>query len=369
MKISYITDTVLLTRAANAIQSIRMCEALSALGHTVTLYCGRGKKYLSPDELVSFYGIDNDFVVKFIYLPPRRFKSGKFAMKLVKKIKRNEVDLIITRHLYSAFVFTLRGDKVIYEVHKSPAIDGKVSRYIFKRLIRLKKFKKVVAISQSLKEDLIHNFQLKEDQIIVAHDSAKAGPAIATTTVIHNSNEVNIGYLGSNFVGKGIKTTVALASRCPTIRFHIIGSSLDEVRKQIEFPVPVNIVFHGFINPAETINHLSKMDILIAPFERKVLDISGREITKWMSPLKIFEYMAAKKPIIASNLEVIREVLKDGENALMCEPENIQQWVDTLQKLAQNNQLKEQLANNAYQSFLSHHTWERRAQRILLDCL
>ena len=65
---------------------------------------------------------------------------------------------------------------------------------------------------------------------------------------------------------------------------------------------------------------LGKVDLLIAPYEKKVFDNKGTDISKYMSPLKIFEYMASKKPFIVSRLDFVKEFLIEDEDCLMASP-------------------------------------------------
>ena len=83
-----------------------------------------------------------------------------------------------------------------------------------------------------------------------------------------------------------------------------------------------------------------------------------------MSPLKIFEYMSSQKPIISSNHKVIREILRNDDNALLCEPNNFNEWVKAIIRL-KDQKLRKKLAKKSYSDYLSKHTWEKRVQKIL----
>ena len=84
-----------------------------------------------------------------------------------------------------------------------------------------------------------------------------------------------------------------------------------------------------------------------------------------MSPLKMFEYMSSNRPIISSNLPVIKEVLINKENALLVEPDNLQDWRDAVQLLYQTESLRVQLAENAYKDYLNLYSWDKRAEALL----
>ena len=85
-------------------------------------------------------------------------------------------------------------------------------------------------------------------------------------------------------------------------------------------------------------------DILLAPLQKHVSIHSGHSnIAEWTSPLKIFEYMATNKPIIASNLPVLKEILKHEYNCLLCSPDDITDWIKAINRLKNNKTLSKEL--------------------------
>src|SRR4029079_715197 len=81
------------------------------------------------------------------------------------------------------------------------------------------------------------------------------------------------------------------------------------------------------------------------------------------SPLKLFEYMASGRPIVASALPSLREVLRDGENALLVEPGNPPAFVAAISRLKDDPALAAQLAAQARRD-VEDFTWVRRAERL-----
>ena len=101
--------------------------------------------------------------------------------------------------------------------------------------------------------------------------------------------------------------------------------------------------------------------------KKKLAPHGGKgDIARWMSPLKIFEYMASGKPIICSDLPVLREVLKHQDTAFLCPPDEIDAWVKALMTLRDNPEIGQAIAQNAKKEFLSHYTWQARAHKVLL---
>lgn len=75
--------------------------------------------------------------------------------------------------------------------------------------------------------------------------------------------------------------------------------------------------------------------------------------------------MASGKAIIASDLPALKEILTNEKNSMLCEPENIKQWIDTINKLILKKQLRAIIGQNARSEFLEKYTWNKRAQIVL----
>jgi len=99
------------------------------------------------------------------------------------------------------------------------------------------------------------------------------------------------------------------------------------------------------------------------PYQPRVAASSGGDIGRYLSPMKMFEYMASGRAILSSDLPVLREVLT-SQNALLLPPEDVVVWVTALQELRQNPHLRNGLAEQARRDVVRF-TWESRAKRVL----
>ena len=99
-------------------------------------------------------------------------------------------------------------------------------------------------------------------------------------------------------------------------------------------------------------------DLAVAPFP------NTEHYAYFMSPLKIFEYMAAAVPIVASDLPSIREILRHGENAWLVEPGSPSALAEGMRSLFCDRPLLGKIAKEA-QHDAEKYTWKRRASAIL----
>jgi glycosyltransferase involved in cell wall biosynthesis len=84
----------------------------------------------------------------------------------------------------------------------------------------------------------------------------------------------------------------------------------------------------------------------------------------WFSPLKLYEYMAAGKAIVASRAGQIAEVIQDGHNGLLVESGDVAALAQALLKLLKDPVKRERLGQNAREQAIRHHSWERYIKRL-----
>jgi len=205
---------------------------------------------------------------------------------------------------------------------------------------------------------------------LVAHDAVRVEAATPPPISVRASEDrIAVGYTGSMFPGRGVELLLQLAERNPRAELHLVGGPEAAARRWTELAPTATrdgrVVIHGHVNPARSRELQRGFDVLVAPFARRVLTDSGIDSSRWMSPMKIFEYMASGRPIVTSDLPVLREVLRPEVDALMIEPEDIDALVDAIGRLADDHALRERLATSALERVQSEFTWSIRARKVL----
>ena len=177
----------------------------------------------------------------------------------------------------------------------------------------------------------------------------------------------HVAYVGALYDGKGMEIVLPLAHRCPDVNFHIVGGRVQDIEHWKSKAVGLtNIFFHGFYPHAQVFSIMKKMDVLLAPNLTAIKGYGGiTDIGKWTSPLKLFEYMAAKKPILASDIEVLREVLVHEKNSILCDPDDSEAWQAGLSRLLSDRELADRLTSKAFADLTEKYTWSKRAEALL----
>jgi glycosyltransferase involved in cell wall biosynthesis len=368
LKIAYLSDSTIPSKKANSVHVMQMCDAFQKNGHEVLLTAFKG----DGNHVSTIYGTDK-FQIVFSKKPLPKVGLWMHAFKSRKVLKEFKPDLVFGRSLFSCCLAAFGGYKVCYETHNPISSLDPIRKWSFKSLCTSKNFRGLVTMSNALKNRLLGEQEyLSSERILAIHDGAKIyntkESSLQSYTWPSNPERTQVGYVGTISKGRGLEILVGLSKSFKEVDFHIIGGEASDMEKinlsEESLKELSNLYFHGFIKPAEAILARKKCDILLAPYQENVTIASGNNTASYMSPLKIFEYMEAKKPIIASDLPVLKEVLHQ-HNCLFAQSNNQNDWEIQLQKLIDDLPLGKRLANKAFEDLQSKYTWVSRAKNIV----
>jgi glycosyltransferase involved in cell wall biosynthesis len=238
---------------------------------------------------------------------------------------------------------------------------------MFKKLLKSFELQKLVVITHALKEYYETNYPSVNGKIQVASDAADPQPqGIRPIKLPNKDHRLQIGYVGHLYKGKGMEVVSQLAELCPWADFHVVGGTEKDITYwKSKCGASGNISFYGHMPHSEVAKYIKAFDVVLLPNQKKVTTRSGRvDIAQWTSPLKAFEYMAAGKPIIASDLSALREIFEHDYNALLCPPDEVLSWQNALKRLQNEPNHKEMLGNNSYNDFVKYYTWRTRAEYV-----
>jgi len=398
MKIAVITDHVP-TQYAHSINTMKHAQGFFSLGHNVEILCVQRyvelKNKLKIRDIRKFYDISHKIKIKyFIDKSPlffrdlrRRLNDYPYAAKnKLKKIlprtedildperkiseycKKNDFDLAYCRRSSNAAYYNLINRiPIIIESHNY--IIPPELKKIFK-LSKSKYFRGVVIISKQLKESHLKE-GIPEEKIIILEDTVDIGKY---NSVIDNKKKIReklklplnkniVMYTGNLKEGRGLEIIIEAAKvlKDGDYAFYIIGGSKKEIynwRSVInKQKIKADITFLGFKENNLIPFYLKSADILLAPYSRECSTV------RWMSPLKLFEYMASKIPIIASDVDRSKEICNNGE-CLFFQADDPRDLSKKIKFLMQNREMQIFFIKNAYDK-AKNHTYSKRCDIIL----
>lgn len=355
---------------ANLIQTLNMCFALSKKKVTVKLIV---LIQISQEEAIKVMeniipNFSEYFEVNFIdFKPTRSFFTSQERFRSLKKHIDLSFEYIFTRSPLVSLYVTRKGKKLIYEAHNAyftkQVVLNWYYRWRFKNIIKKDSFKMFLSISENLKNYWINNNILKSKSLAL-HDGTSAEVDVIKPNMhmpFENSKRYKVLYSGSLYKDRGIDRILFLARDFPNLDFIVIGGPNNNA-KQFEEEARAmgmsNIVFLGYLDHKYVPFFLNNSDILLALWSKNVPTID------YCSPLKLFEYMHSNKLIIADGFITIKEVLTDGENALLCEPDNYESLRDRLGEVYDSPDLLA-IGRNNRDLIKSKYSWVKRAEFIL----
>ncbi|OGD40821.1 hypothetical protein A2833_00760 [Candidatus Azambacteria bacterium RIFCSPHIGHO2_01_FULL_44_55] len=372
----YIANSRIPTTKAHGFQIMKMCEAFSRAGADVELWIPRRFNPIK-DLPFRYYDMREVFDIKKLpvldliplskVLGPiaNMVESVSFAFFVLLRLSKTHVDLIYSRDQFVLWFLSFFKNNIVHEVHSFPR-NPRVYKRIWLRA------RKIVTITQGLK-DLIARQGIDAAKIIVAPD----GVDIELFNLICQSKEelrleLNlskeeffVGYVGKfKTLGmeKGIHTMIeSLALLGRDIKMVFVGGEENEIKEYkalaSRFNVLPRCVFIGYQPYSKAVRYIKAMDVLAIPFPDRP------HYAFYASPLKLFEYMASGRPIIASDLPALREILNE-KNGLFFRPESAEDFAKAIRMLKASNMLGYHLSQQALAD-VKNYTWKCRAGKIL----
>jgi len=169
---------------------------------------------------------------------------------------------------------------------------------------------------------------------------------------------------GHLYEGRGTGLFLELAKKFPQTSFVWVGGRPADVEvwKQRAAGL-LNVTFTGFVPNERIPLYQSAADVLLMPYQSTVATSSGGNTAEICSPMKMFEYMAAGRAILSSDLPVLHEVL-DGQMAIFCPVEDAGAWESALGELLLDENRRSALGQHARLA-VEQYSWVKRAQRVL----
>lgn len=369
-KLIYITNTRIPSEKANSYQSMQMCNSFAKGFDEVEMWVPNIRNTAEMNKVkkvYDFYNVKKRFNIirlsafdhKWLHdlnqFAWANLKGATFALNVLYKLARQkDVSVPIYTRDWYVLKFLLAGRKIgfiknniYYEAHK-------YSNFL---IDDMKKINGLIVINNYL-----YNLHQRNGikSILVAHDGVNIDEYAQLTNYIHEKKETySLVYTGNLFQWKGVYVLVdALKYLDKNVELIIVGGSEKEFNSFKEYVIKSrldNITLIGHVPKRETIKYIEKADILFLPNSAK------NKMSLYTSPIKLFEYMASKRPIIASNLASICEVLEDKKNAILCEPDNPKDLADKINWTLENDCTN--IVNQAFDD-VQEYTWDKRAYNI-----
>lgn len=388
MRICYVaTDVVVPHHRGASTHVYEVAKNLALLGHEVHVISRRMTWSQPPHEVIRGFHVHRLFrgilapTPYSVYDAPRAKSTGRpslpenaYAIYLrtihmlyaaaisTRLIARNRLDIVLERETSwgsGALAATITARPVVLEI-----IGPRYSGISVRRAVKILVYTDSVAPA------------LKTKKVVVpaGADTDLFKPRADGEEIrkLHNlTGKTVVGYVGTFAEWHGVRDLIeaskAVLKRAPTTRFLMVGPYYETAERLVEEAgLSEAFVFTGPV-PYQTVpRYINASDVLVAPYN----PVSKGEFTFF--PLKIVEYMACRKAVVATAVGVIPSLVKDRENGLLVKPGDPTELAQAIVRLLTDRDLAENLGRKARSTVQEEYSWRsfaRHLERILVQAV
>ena len=233
---------------------------------------------------------------------------------------------------------------------------------------------KIVAVTPGVKKGIMQLYNVLEEKIVVIENGANIDlfrpiKKSEAKKELNLSQDVSyVCFVGNLAPWHGVNNLIqaapAILASCPNTSFLIVGDGImknEWEQHAQELGVYDKFIFTGSVPYTQVPYYVNASDMCVATFiKRKHMKTGG-------SPLKVYEYMACKKPIISSRIPNI-EFIEQQETGILVEPENPDELAKATIKLLKDEKLREKMGNNGRDYVVKNHSWEAVGKKVAAVC-
>jgi len=393
MKIVYLVNARLPTEKAHGYQIVKMCQALSEQGSTVSLlhpYRHQSHPELAGVDPFEYYGVPDVFEIRtlknldliaLLQYGPKNLApifsflhSFLWSLYATVSTRKQGADVYYTRNFELAYWLVCMGMSTVLEVHSIPR---KGRKWLLQKILQKKSLQLVVALTSFIK-DRLTSMDFPSSRVKVLPDCVDLSLFDLIPEKLECRRQLGlpgdrpiIGYVGRfQAVGreKGIPQLIDSMVHLHSVNGKVplllcVGGPMDAVQGYLDRANSAGI-------PRRMLRFVDRLPNSEVPQVMKACDVCTipwpwTEFSAYYtSPLKLFEYMAADVPIVASDLPSLGEILRHDENAWLVQPGNPSALAEGIRTLLTDLGRAKRLAKTAHEDVKTY-TWEARAAQII----
>ncbi|MBN2105574.1 glycosyltransferase family 4 protein [bacterium] len=367
----------------STIKAIELFRAVGKLGHSVHIHWRKEKEVDETHGSKRYRFILKKRLYKYLHEPNQILRNLNYLREEFSILQNNKPDVLIARldsHVFSPPILSRHfqlpyiaevDSPVMYEIrhfakfYYSPY--GLLDRLEMAFILNASK---AFCVSQQLKQHYVERGVPSNHLTVIPNgaDISRFHPDTLNHTMRENlkiDDYVVIGFIGSFQLWHGVEQLKALIdallTRHDRAAFLLVGKGRPMQRSLQQYvqsrKIANRVCMIEYVPHHEIPALIHAMDIVLAPYPYLPFF--------YYSPVKIYEYLACGKPVVASRIGQIPEIIEHRKNGMLCEPGNIQEFIDCIDQLINNTGLRKDIGQAAADDILKHHTWHHRASQLL----
>jgi glycosyltransferase involved in cell wall biosynthesis len=276
------------------------------------------------------------------------------------------------KQLKIPYVLFVEADEILEHDYMAQPIEG-LLRINAKRQFRynLETANRIICVSEQLKSHLVAKWQIPSQKILVfpnGVDVEQFRPDPDIRRKVRESLDMNnnplILFVGNFYewhdVGTLIEAFPQVLKEYPDAKLVLVGDGSlrrEMEQRSVELGISQAVRFTGLIPHNEVPHYMVSADVAVVPYPKM-------DQKNWLSPLKLFEYMASARPIVASAVGQVVDIIQHEENGLLVPADDVTQMANAIIRLIAGKNLRVQLGKQAREDAMRHHSWEEYITRL-----
>jgi len=229
----------------------------------------------------------------------------------------------------------------------------------------------VICVSEEGKNHLTTNWGVPAKKIVVFPNAAdvhrfQPSPEQSLTmrATLGIGNNPLILFVGSFYEWHDVGTLLAaftqVLTQHPEARLVLVGDGSQRqamMQRAIDLDIASAVHFVGQVAHDEVPHWMSAADVAVVPYP-------PMDHQLWLSPLKLFEYMASGTAVIASAIGQLPKIIQDGKNGLLVPPGDVRAMTDAMKCLIEDAALRSRLGQQARQDSVNNYSWDQYVSRL-----
>jgi glycosyltransferase involved in cell wall biosynthesis len=231
---------------------------------------------------------------------------------------------------------------------------------------------KIVCVTEGIKREIVRRYKVNEGKLMVIPNGANVelfqplDKRECRRKLGLEENAFYVGFVGSFAPWQGLEILIEAAKRVKEqgyaqIKHILVGDGEQEplLRQKVrEYKLEQEIRFTGRVAYEQVVNYMNACDVAVAPFTTKGSAALG-------SPLKLFEYLACGRPVIASRVDGVKEVIEEGKCGYLFEPGDAEELAKRIIQSYQERDALEEMGIRGRRLVESKYSWRTTAERIV----
>ncbi len=377
MRIIMVHSGLLNTNTGGGIHTSELYKNFQSMGD-VTCFIGKSKQHEDSSDMVGVPFINIPSFRAISYYCALFFYLFYYSMKLkpdviyVRKSSLGISPLIVSKLLKVPYVLEVNGlidDEIrMLKNHKNEII---IKFFILIDFFHFKCCNKIIAVSQGIKEQIILNYGISEQKISFIENGVSSDiffpieRTIALSILKLNPSKKYVCFVGGLAPWHGVEYLVQSANKIlkefPNVLFLIIGDGpmKEALIQQIEkLHLTKNFFLTGNVDHSLVPYYINASELCVAPFT------GYRNIRIGLSPLKIYEYLSCAKPVVASNIPGVSEIVLNSGGGILVKPDDSEELEMAILKLLKNEKIRTKMGQMGREYIILNHSWSYTAKKI-----